>query len=63
VAERDELVWNEGTRKLAEKMPDARYESLDAAHFDFYTGESFEQSVALEIAFLKEQLGVGGTTP
>jgi dienelactone hydrolase len=58
VAERDELVWNEGTRKLAEKMPDARYESLDAAHFDFYTGESFERSVAMEIAFLRERLGL-----
>ena len=56
VAERDELAWNEGTRKLAEEMPDARYESIDAAHFDFYLGESFERSVELEVAFLREQL-------
>jgi fermentation-respiration switch protein FrsA (DUF1100 family) len=63
VAERDELVWNEGTRKLAERMPDARYESIDAAHFDFYVGESFERTVELEIEFLRRHLLGEGATP
>jgi fermentation-respiration switch protein FrsA (DUF1100 family) len=57
-AERDELVWNEGTRQVAEEMANARYETIDAAHFDFYSGESFERSVELEIAFLRESLGL-----
>jgi len=63
VAERDELVWNEGTRKLAETMADARYEVIDAAHFDFYLGESFEQSVTLEIEFLRGVLGLDEAAP
>jgi fermentation-respiration switch protein FrsA (DUF1100 family) len=57
-AKNDELVWNEGTRQVAEEMADGRYEEIDAAHFDFYLGESFERSVALEIAFLRESLGL-----
>jgi uncharacterized protein len=63
VAERDELVWNEGTRQVAEEMADGRFEVIDAAHFDFYVGESFEQAVALEIDFLTDVLLGEGSQP
>jgi hypothetical protein len=44
-------------------MPDARYEAIDAAHFDFYPGESFERSVTIEIEFLRAALGLQVAAP
>jgi fermentation-respiration switch protein FrsA (DUF1100 family) len=63
LAERDDLVYNPGTVKIAGEMADATVENIDASHFDFYVGESFEQAVALEIDFLTDVLLGEGSQP
>lgn len=57
VAGQDELVDNEGAHKAASVMKNARVETVDVSHFDFYVGEAFERSSAMEIAFLEQHLG------
>ena len=56
LAERDDLVYNPGTVKIAGEMADATVENIDASHFDFYVGESFERTMELEVAFLAKHL-------
>jgi len=56
VAEQDAYVGNKGAYKAADRIGDARVESIDVGHFEFYTGESFERSVELEVEFLRQRL-------
>ena len=69
IAEQDRYVGNQGAYEAAERIQkarekaglettesDVRVESIDVGHFQFYSGEPFEQTVQWEIEFLLEEL-------
>ncbi|WP_375484507.1 alpha/beta hydrolase [uncultured Jatrophihabitans sp.] len=56
VAERDNIAPVSAVRKVAEKAPRAETIAFPVGHFDIYTGEPFEKSVAAQVEFLRRVL-------
>lgn len=59
-AERDSLIPLTATRKTAARIARCQLEILPVGHFDLYEGPWFERSIALQIAFLRQHLGLAG---
>lgn len=57
-AEQDSLIPFAATRKTAVRIAHCQFEALPVGHFDLYEGPWFEQSIALQIAFLRRHLGL-----
>ncbi len=57
VAERDIYVPNSATYAVAEIMPLAEVVTLDAGHFDVYSGPAFQESMSAQLAFLERVFG------
>ncbi len=58
VAARDNVVSASAAVRTARKIPDCTVRVLDADHFQPYTGDSFEENIAHQIAFLRERVPV-----
>ncbi len=56
MAEQDQLIPPRLVEKTANKMPDATLVSLPMDHFAPYSGQDFENVVAIETEFLKKHL-------
>ncbi len=59
-AERDSLIPLTATRRTAARIAHCQLETLPVGHFDLYEGPWFERSIALQIAFLRQHLGLTG---
>ena len=59
-AEQDSLIPLTATRKTAARIARCQLEILPVGHFDLYEGPWFERSIALQIAFLRQHLGLAG---
>jgi dienelactone hydrolase len=55
-ARHDNLIPLEAVEKLAAKVPSAELKIIDAEHFDVYTGDLFEETVAVQTEFLVTNL-------
>lgn len=60
MAERDLLVDPAAVEKTAARMPAAELARLPVGHFDVYEGSGLEKTLALETAFLRENLSAPG---
>ncbi len=61
LAENDNICPPESVRQVAAKAPRAELLVLPSGHFDIYTGEMFERSVAAQVEFLTRTLVVVGS--
>jgi uncharacterized protein len=59
-AEHDSLIPFAATRGTAKRIAYCQFEALPIGHFDLYEGPWFERSIALQIAFLRQHLGLVG---
>jgi len=57
IAESDNIAPTSAVRAVAHRAPRAESVSFDCGHFDIYTGEIFEKSVAAQVDFLTRTLG------
>jgi pimeloyl-ACP methyl ester carboxylesterase len=57
-AEQDSLIPFAATRRTAARIPHCQFEVLPIGHFDLYEGPWFENSMALQVAFLRRHLGL-----
>jgi pimeloyl-ACP methyl ester carboxylesterase len=57
-AEHDSLIPFTATRRTAARIARCQFEVLPIGHFDLYEGPWFEKSIALQIAFLRQYLGL-----
>ena len=57
IGERDVVTPPAASHRAARLAPDARVYALPVGHFDAYLGDAFEETVAVEAAFLAHQLG------
>jgi pimeloyl-ACP methyl ester carboxylesterase len=60
VAEHDSLIPFAATRKTAARIAHCQFEALPIGHFDLFEGPWFEKSIALQVAFLRQHLGLMG---
>jgi alpha-beta hydrolase superfamily lysophospholipase len=58
VAEKDTLIDWKDVKKTAERMDNATTQVFPIGHFEAYVGELFEKVSALELNFLRKELGV-----
>lgn len=54
----DKVTPAHAARAAAKRIPKGRFELLDSNHFQFHEGPVFEQSIALQLGFLRETLPV-----
>lgn len=59
-AEHDSLIPFAATRRMAKRIACCQFEALPIGHFDLYEGPWFEKSIALQVAFLRQHLGLTG---
>jgi pimeloyl-ACP methyl ester carboxylesterase len=59
-AEQDTLIPLTATRRTAARIARCQFELLPVGHFDLFEGPWFERSIALQIAFLRQHLGLAG---
>lgn len=62
VATKDVITPPQPARDAARLAPRGEVHELDAHHFSAYVGETHEQVVAAEVAFLARHLGLAGTS-
>lgn len=55
-AEHDSLIPPDSVKKCASIIPRCELETLEAGHFDVYTGETFEKVSTIETNFLRNHL-------
>ena len=63
IAERDTIAPPAAVRTVAREAPQAESISFDCGHFDIYTGEVFEKSVAAQVDFLLRTLRTAQLDP
>lgn len=56
--QRDTIIPEQSIRKAVQKMPNAQYFMLNSNHFEFCEGDIFEKNIALQLAFLNENVPV-----
>lgn len=54
--QRDSVIPEALIRTAVQKMPNAQYFMLNSNHFEFCEGDVFEKNIALQLAFLKENV-------
>jgi pimeloyl-ACP methyl ester carboxylesterase len=59
IGDRDVVTPPAATYRAARRAPAARIYALPVGHFDAYLGDAFEETVAVETAFLTRALGAG----
>lgn len=52
----DTIVPASAAKRMSRKIPDCRFRLIDGDHFAPYFGDTFEESVRLEIDFLRERV-------
>ena len=57
-AEQDSLIPFAATRRTAARIARCQFEALPISHFDLYEGPWFEKSISLQVAFLRQHLGL-----
>jgi pimeloyl-ACP methyl ester carboxylesterase len=57
-ARNDAVVSASAARRAAQKIPDCTFHLLGCDHFQPYTGEHFEENIALQLQFLRERVPV-----